>query len=160
MNNNSFQLVIEQQGKAVTDSLMVAEVFGKRHANVLRDIKSLECSDEFNELNFELIDYTDVKGELRPKYYMTQDGFTFLVMGYKGKEAASFKENYIKEFNRMRDELALRSPANDYLNMSDEDRAIAYFMKVKAEKAQYLILVYGLSSYYYIYFTHPRTSKL
>ncbi|ETT77492.1 putative phage regulatory protein Rha family [Paenibacillus sp. FSL R7-277] len=127
--------------------MKIAEVFGKRHANVLRDIKSLDCSEAFNELNFELVNYLDEKGELRPKYFITQDGFTFLAMGYNGKDAAMFKESYIREFNHMRDQLAQRSPANDYLNMSDEDRAIAYFMKVKAEKAQYLILVYGLSSY-------------
>lgn len=113
---------------------MVAEVFGKRHDNVIRDIKSLECSEEFSLLNFEESNYTNERGKTYTKYYITQDGFSFLVMGYNGKEAASFKENYIREFNRMRDELAMKSPANDYLNMSDEDRAIAYFMKVKAEK--------------------------
>ena len=32
---------------------------------------------------------------------MTRDGFTFLVMGYRGKKAARFKETYIKRFNRM-----------------------------------------------------------
>jgi len=30
---------------------------------------------------------------------MTKDGFTFLVMGFTGKEAAMFKEMYIKAFN-------------------------------------------------------------
>ena len=32
---------------------------------------------------------------------MTKDGFTFLVMGYRGKKAAKFKEDYIKAFNSM-----------------------------------------------------------
>ena len=118
----------------MTDSLKIAEVFGKRHADVIRSIKSLGCSEEFIERNFALNEYTDTIGRKLPKYYITHDGFTFLVMGYNGKEADEYKENYIREFNRMRDELAMKSPANDYLNMSDEDRAIAYFMSVKAEK--------------------------
>lgn len=122
-------MVIEQDGKAVTDSLKIAEVFGKRHANVLRDIQSLECSEEFTERNFALSEYFDSTGRSLPKYYIIQDGFSFLVMGYTGKDAAMFKESYIREFNRMRDSLQMRSPANDYLSMSDEDRAIAYFVK-------------------------------
>ena len=32
---------------------------------------------------------------------MTKDGFTFLVMGYRGKKAARFKEMYIRRFNEM-----------------------------------------------------------
>lgn len=34
---------------------------------------------------------------------MTKDGFTFLVMGYRGKKAAKFKEAYIQRFNAMED---------------------------------------------------------
>lgn len=35
-------------------------------------------------------------------YLMTQDGFTLLVMGFTGKKAMQFKEQYIKEFNEMK----------------------------------------------------------
>jgi DNA invertase Pin-like site-specific DNA recombinase len=34
-------------------------------------------------------------------YEITRDGFAFLGMGFKGKEAAVFKEAYIKAFNTM-----------------------------------------------------------
>ena len=37
-----------------TTSRKVAEVFGKRHDNVLRDIENLGCSDNFRKLNFEV----------------------------------------------------------------------------------------------------------
>lgn len=69
MNGNILQLVVEQEGKVVTDSLKIAEAFKKRHADVLRSINSLKCSEEFRESNFALVDYTDAKGELRPKYH-------------------------------------------------------------------------------------------
>ena len=36
---------------------------------------------------------------------MTKDGFSFLCMGFTGKKAAKFKEDYIEEFNRMADSL-------------------------------------------------------
>ncbi|MEV3399815.1 Rha family transcriptional regulator [Paenibacillus larvae] len=100
------QLVFIENGKTVTDSLTVAEVFGKRHADVLRSIHNLECSDDFNERNFASVDYLDAKGESRKKVVMSQDGFSFLVMGYTGKDTARFKEMYIAEFNRMREQLS------------------------------------------------------
>lgn len=42
-------------GKALTTSLKIAEVFGKRNADVLRDIRNLHCSPEFRERNFALM---------------------------------------------------------------------------------------------------------
>src|SRR3990167_6013102 len=100
------KLVFIENQRPVTDSLTVAEAFGKRHDNVLRDIKELECSSEFSLLNFEETAYTASNGQNYPKYIITQDGFAFLVMGYTGKEAARFKELYINEFNIMKSELA------------------------------------------------------
>lgn len=99
------QLVFINNNQPVTDSLTIAETFGKRHADVMRDIRNLECSDEFNQRNFAQIEYSDESNRKYPKFLITQDGFSFLVMGYTGREAARFKEMYIGEFNRMRDEL-------------------------------------------------------
>ena len=93
--------VTEKKGKAITDSLNVSLIFGKRHDNVLQDIKNLDCSPEFNLLNFQETHYKDSKGRKQIMFDMTKDGFTFLVMGYKGKKAARFKEGYIFQFNEM-----------------------------------------------------------
>jgi hypothetical protein len=52
-------------------------------------------------------------------YEMTRDGFIFLVMGYRGQAAVSFKEAFIGEFNRREAEiLRLRTVAtNNRLNL-------------------------------------------
>lgn len=98
------------KAEAVTTSMNVAEVFGKQHAHVLRDIKELDCSEEFRKSNFgeTFVETQMPKGGIRKDRYftMTRDGFTFLVMGYRGKKAAKFKEEYIKAFNRMEKELS------------------------------------------------------
>ncbi|MEO2229416.1 Rha family transcriptional regulator [Escherichia coli] len=94
-----------ENGRAVTTSVAVAEYFGKRHDNVIQKIKTLECSEKFNALNFKDVTYTDAKGEKRPMYQITKNGFVFLVMGFTGKKAAAFKEAYIAEFDRMEAEL-------------------------------------------------------
>lgn len=98
-------LIEVKNGQAVTSSLVVAEYFGKAHKDVLRAIKSLDCSDLFNQRNFAPVEYVDKKGEKRPMYYLTRDGFTFLVMGFTGKVAAQFKEAYINAFNEMEEML-------------------------------------------------------
>ncbi|EOB4761461.1 Rha family transcriptional regulator [Escherichia coli] len=94
-----------ENGRAVTTSIAVAEFFRKMHKNVIQKIDSLECSPEFNRLNFKPVTYTDAKGEKRPMYQITKNGFVFLVMGFTGKKAAAFKEAYIAEFDRMEAEL-------------------------------------------------------
>lgn len=86
---------------ARVNSLMVARMFEKRHDNVLQSICNLDCSEEFRLLNFKESSYINDQGKKQPCFDMTRDGFTFLVMGYRGKKAAHFKELYIKRFNEM-----------------------------------------------------------
>lgn len=88
-----------KEERPLTSSLLVAEYFEKDHFHVTRDIEKLDCSEEFRASNFGCTSYTDKQGKKQKVYNMTKDGFTFLVMGYKGKKAAKFKEAYIKEFN-------------------------------------------------------------
>lgn len=95
-----------REERAACTSLDVAETFGKEHKNVLRDIRELGCSEEFNRLNFEPISYTDSMNRKQDAIIMTRDGFTLLVMGYTGELAMKFKEAYIRQFNAM--EAALR----------------------------------------------------
>lgn len=98
-------IVKNYNGKPVTSSRAVAWKFGKRHKDVLRAIENLECSDEFTERNFALSEYKDSTGRSLKKYIITRDGFSFLVMGFTGKEAARFKEDFIKAFNQMEEKI-------------------------------------------------------
>nr|WP_244576850.1 Rha family phage regulatory protein [Escherichia coli] len=88
-------------GQAVTSSLAVANFFSKRHDDVLKKIRTLECSASFTARNFSVSDYTDCTGRKLPCYLITRDGFAFLAMGFTGKRAARFKESYINAFNQM-----------------------------------------------------------
>ena len=98
-------LVSIRNNQVVTTSLQVAKFFRKNHFDVLRAIREIECSDNFQECNFAFSFYfrdlpnNAVKKE--PMYYLTRDGFTFLAMGFTGKIAAKFKEEYINAFNEM-----------------------------------------------------------
>lgn len=95
------QLVAVHGSKATTTSLIVAQRFGKRHDTVLRAIRNIECSDKFRLLNFAEISVEDSYGRKQPAFQITRDGFSFLAMGFTGKKAAQFKEDFINAFNMM-----------------------------------------------------------
>lgn len=62
-------------------SLQIAEVTGKRHDAVLRDIRNL-LGQGVNAHNFVAVEYTDAKGEKRPCYQLTKKGCLILASGY------------------------------------------------------------------------------
>ena len=53
-----------RDGKMTVSSRKVAEVFQKRHDNVLQSIRAATAgmSDEFNALNLQLVEYVDKQG--------------------------------------------------------------------------------------------------
>lgn len=98
---DDYGVFMDAHDTARVNSLMIARMFDKPHNKVLRDIRDLECSEEFRLSNFGQSSYRNEQGKKQPCYDMTRDGFVFLVMGYRGKKAAQFKELYIKRFNEM-----------------------------------------------------------
>lgn len=100
-------------GKITTTSRNIAEVFGKEHKNVLRDIEFLKCKcpKSFSGLNFELAECLDEQGKPRPMYHLTRNGLVLLVMGFTGDKALEFKIAYIEAFDRMEEELRRRGAA-------------------------------------------------
>lgn len=131
-------LVAVENEHAVTTSLRVAEVFGKEHYNVMKAIKSLDCSEEFRAVNFNAskIDYQNgnIKKQL-PMYYITRDGFMFLVMGFTGKTAAKWKEAYIKAFNEMEAKIRAEQMAKA-IEEHDRKEAIEYEKLLEREERE------------------------
>lgn len=113
------ELVSIHDGQVVTTSLQVAEVFNKNHFDVLKAIKGLDCSAELRDRNFACtFYYVDMPNNAKrkePMYYIGRDGFVFLVMGFTGKIAAKFKEEYIRQFNEM-EEMLRKSKETQYAN--------------------------------------------
>ncbi|HRO75772.1 MAG TPA: Rha family transcriptional regulator [Crocinitomicaceae bacterium] len=51
----------------------IAQIMGKSHRNVLRDIRSMEVAwQKVNGLKFALVEYIDKKGEKRPEYQLSK----------------------------------------------------------------------------------------
>lgn len=112
MNNLVFK---GQNNQALTNSLLVAEKFGKNHKDVIEVITSILVKAENSAQTdnqqltkmFALVEYdvplNNGTGAVRkaPMYVMNRDGFTLLAMGFTGEKALKFKLEYINAFNQM-----------------------------------------------------------
>lgn len=105
MNDIVFQ---GSEGQPLTNSVLVAGRFGKKHYHVMDTIKSLLSLHEKSGQFFVSTTYVDNSGKENPMYIMNRDGFTLLAMGFTGKKALQFKLDYIEAFNKM--EQIVRQP--------------------------------------------------
>ena len=103
-------------GQVTTTSLHVAEHFGKRHDDVIKRIRALDCSPDFTVRNFAECSRKGANNKSEPYFRMTRDGFTFLCMGFTGKRAAQWKEAYINAFNQLEQQLQAPVPAASPFN--------------------------------------------
>ena len=83
----------------VSNERKIAPVEGENEADNITVLPS--PTSDFAAQNFLLTEYKDGKGELRPEYLLTRDGFTLLAMGFTGAKALTFKVAYINAFNHM-----------------------------------------------------------
>lgn len=120
MSDALIQLLTKNEDRVVVSSKQVAIAFEKQHKNVLRAIENikkdwLKCCqepndndsltmDEFNSMFYQTT-APDSYGREQKIYLMDVKGATFLAFGFRGKKALQWKQDYIKEFNRMKQRL-------------------------------------------------------
>ena len=96
-------LIPNQKGMT---SLEIAEVTGKQHAHVMRDIRNL-LSQGVAESNFGLGSYTDANGQERPLFNLAPKGCLILASGYD----AVLREKIIDRLEYLENEKkAIRTP--------------------------------------------------
>lgn len=103
--------MVEHNGDYFVSSREVAERFGKEHHNVLKAIKNLQVSENFNLVNFEAIYDVDQYGRDQKVVLMTRDGFSMLAFGFIGHEAMKWKEAFLNAFNKMEGFIKEKVPA-------------------------------------------------
>lgn len=103
------ELVFLKNDEAMADSLVVAEMFNRRHTDVVKAIEKIEQRNKkldkryFSHISnqFKKTHYKDEQGRMQTKYLMNRDGFSLLVMGFTGDKAHEWKVKYIDAFNKM-----------------------------------------------------------
>ena len=143
-----------------TTSRIVAEKFGKRHDNVIRDIEAaistindaqvIENKDfpkigEIKNDYFTESSYVDSLGRTYKQYLITEDGLALLVMGFTGVDAMRIKLKFVAEFNRMKN--IINNPAQVIAETGSLDALVAFGVTnqrftnalVKAKQEQQLL---------------------
>lgn len=121
-------LVQKNERGAFVTSKQIADSFGKVHRDVLRAVKNLDCSEEFRVRNFAQSSYTSEQNKTLDCFEITRDGFSFLCMGFTGKQAAKWKEAYIKAFNELeRVSMSSMQQLNDIAKRVEQDKDAASF---------------------------------
>ena len=156
-NISDFVQIKDEQ--VYTTSRIVAEKFGKRHADVLeaieatiKDIVASQPIENIRERNFQFSEYFipdeyKVDGQTRTykQYLITEDGLALLVMGFGGVNAMRIKLKFVAEFNRMKN--IINNPAQVIAETGSLDALVAFGVTnqrftnalVKAKQEQQLL---------------------
>lgn len=79
----------EKSGELRMSSREVAELTGKEHKNVLRDIRNMESSwEKVTGLKFELSEYVDPTGRKLPEYQLNKDETLYVATKYNDETRA------------------------------------------------------------------------
>jgi len=144
MFEKEFGLTVNEEGKVVTNSLRVAEYYGKEHKDVLKKIRGfIELIPELGGGNFSLSSYINEQNKSQPMFEMDRQGFSLLVNKFTGDEATLFTYKYTKAFEDMMEELEHRrkQSLNTVKALNEKDEKIqrkklldSYFGKRKTVK--------------------------
>jgi len=101
--NIRFEIATDNGNNIVfTDSITIAEVFGKKHKVVIKAIEDdVACNEFLTEHKIVPSEYTDRSGKKNKMYLLDRDAFSYYVMGFTGEKAKKWKLEYIKAFNNM-----------------------------------------------------------
>ncbi|MGL5301454.1 MAG: Rha family transcriptional regulator [Weissella confusa] len=122
------ELVVLNGGQATTTSRQVAEVFGRKHKDVLEAIDNIQVDfDELAEKSADPNMFTEetyIHQQNHQTYRqvrMNRDGFVLLVSSFKGKKALQFKLRYIQAFNDMEHTIQTQAQLNGLLMFESEE---------------------------------------
>lgn len=102
--------VLNQNGQLLVESREVAEMTGKQHKDLLRDIRNYSeilTSAELRSSDFFIpSSYEDGKGEARPCYLLTRKGCDMVANKMTGEKGVLFTAAYVTQFEQMEKQLS------------------------------------------------------
>lgn len=110
------------------DSIEVAEMVGKEHKQLLKDIRRYIV--QLNESKIAPVDffaestYKDSKGEIRPCYNVTKKGCEFIAHKLTGIKGTEFTAKYINRFHDMEEHIQSSKPLTALEQLQLQTQAI------------------------------------
>lgn len=133
--DNQNNLVHMFKNQVVVSSVQLAEHFDKRHCDILRLLNALLRSANKQRLSkhFFKSNYKYETGKNNTMYLMDRDGFSLLVMSFKGEKALKWKLDFIDAFNAMEQEIR-----NNEHKLNTDLKDKLYNTSIKLEKVKIL----------------------
>lgn len=107
-------ITIDGQAIPVVDSKEVAEMLGKEHKNLLRDIKGyidiLEGSKLSSRDFFIADEYLNSQNKMQPCYQLTKKGCDMVANKMSGKKGVLFSAEYVTRFDEMEKQILQQMP--------------------------------------------------
>ena len=115
-------IIQKEQSEQTMSSLEIAELTGKQHKNVMQAIRNMDPAWlKVNGLKFQLVEYKDSKGELRPCYQLTKTECLYIATKFNDEARAKlvlrWQELELQELKR-RQQLCLPEP-EEILRLAD-----------------------------------------
>ena len=106
-------------------SLEIAELTGKQHKNVMQAIRNMEPAwEKVNGLKFQLVEYRDQKGELRPCYQLTKTECLYIATKFNDEARAKlvlrWEELEMEDIRRKMSEVRCLPEPKEILRLADE----------------------------------------
>ena len=106
-------------------SLEIAELTGKQHKNVMRDIRKMEIAwEKIAGLKFELGSYKDANGQLRPCYQLTKTECLYIATKFNDEARAKlvlrWQELETEDIRRKMSEVRCMPEPKEILRLADE----------------------------------------
>ena len=100
-NNDLSELITCNGNVPITNSLIVAEKFQKRHDNVISKIENLIISEKKGRLNFKETSKIDTWNRLQKVYLIDKKSFMVLAMRFTGGKALDLQITFVEAFEKM-----------------------------------------------------------
>lgn len=123
-------LEVIKDNTIIVNTLQVAEIFEKRHDNVISKVKDIikKHPELLGDLTFKEAEYIDNQGKKRPMYEMGRDGFSILGNKFTGDKALDFTVKYVRAFGKMVDllqEISLLNSKKETLLLEEEKNELS-----------------------------------
>lgn len=163
---NTDLLFVEAESNLTISSMEVAEMMGKEHYHVIRDIRKyikyldfeapedpedISTNNKLNSSNFFIKShYTDSQGKTQPYYKITKKGVDFLSRRLTGQKGAKFTAKYINRFYELERANKIQTVLKELEQIQNVSDNIKFLidsiseMKTELQKMQQLIATQSL----------------
>lgn len=138
--------LIRLDSVSTIESREVAEMVGKQHKELLRDIRTMSSYLDESKIApvefFITSTYKDLKGEIRPCFLLTKQGCEMVANKLTGKKGTLFTARYVQRFNQMEqtsvDSYMIADPVKRAEKWIEEQKEKQYLITDNAIKEQLL----------------------